>query len=779
MASQKPVTKHADNLRQALELTEVPEQEVSWWLQFKQNTSRFLKQTEGQATLAALVALVAITCILGASFLNVVKVARDGVATTTVVAKQLIQVTDEQSTSLKRQQAKSTVAPIYKDPEELNTNMKDAMRQKLEHVKESLQRLANTGTSALSADQAKASAPTESYSRELRNRQAVERKLLARELGLASQKALPDWLKQLSPQQASQLIQPVIWQRLRSASEVTLNTILTPGLSMESYINNRDELIKKALPKTILDPELELSLVKQVVENVLTPNLVEDETQTKLARLKAASKVKPVIVTYRPGDKLIEPGDPLTALNKRALTEAGIAVESIHWAGLAAVAIYSSLIIILLGLGLRFLYQGRYWRTQHIWMLASLIVASLGVLKLQTQFLSWLPQVAFPLPALAYCIAILTHPWLALIVVTLTTLVAAISLKLSTTAIAALWLGSVAGSAWLGNAKAFKSRNEVLVAVLIGTGVTLCAVVASFLLGHPGGSNWHWQDLIAQATGAIVGGFISGILTLGLLPFLEWGFQLLTPFKLLELGNHDQPLLKRLQFEAPGTFHHSLMMASLSEAAAEAIGADPLLTRVGCLYHDIGKMRRPLYFIENQAYFGSDNPHDRLTPRLSKRVITQHPKDSIEMGKKAGLPDQLLDFMTEHHGTLMCGYFYQKAVQEEGPENVDKAQFRYAGPKPRTRETAISMLADAAESAVRALKSPTMAQMEELIDKLFKQRIDDGQFDNCPITMKELRKVRETFVRVLMGIQHQRINYQDKIMKEFGNKAVPTYAKEK
>jgi cyclic-di-AMP phosphodiesterase PgpH len=225
-----------------------------------------------------------------------------------------------------------------------------------------------------------------------------------------------------------------------------------------------------------------------------------------------------------------------------------------------------------------------------------------------------------------------------------------------------------------------------------------------------------------------------------------------------------------MQMEAPGTFHHSLMVATLAETAAEAIGANPILTRVGALYHDIGKMKRPLFFVENQAYFGVENPHDKLTPRLSKMVVTAHPRDGIEMAKQWGLPKVIMRFMPEHHGTLIAGYFYNKAVLEEGEENVNKAQFRYPGPKPQSKETAIVMLADASESAVRALKNPTITQVEERVDKIIKQRVDDGQFSECSLTFQDLQVIRDTFVRILKGIQHNRIEYQQNVLEELGKK---------
>jgi putative nucleotidyltransferase with HDIG domain len=256
---------------------------------------------------------------------------------------------------------------------------------------------------------------------------------------------------------------------------------------------------------------------------------------------------------------------------------------------------------------------------------------------------------------------------------------------------------------------------------------------------------------------------LSVALTFVLLPMVEQGFGYITPFRLLELANMDHPLLKQMQVEAPGTFHHSLLLASLSESAADAIGANGLLARVGCLYHDIGKMKRPTYFVENQSYYGMNNPHDTLSPRLSKAVVVAHPRDSLLMADEHRLPEAIKAFMTEHHGTLLCGYFYFKAIKEEGKHRVCETEFRYPGPKPQSRETAIVMMADACESAVRALKNPTPNEIEALVSKLFQQRLEDDQLDECPITLAELNTIKQTFVKMLFAINHQRVNYSEKI----------------
>ncbi|MFM7390766.1 MAG: HDIG domain-containing metalloprotein [Vampirovibrionales bacterium] len=274
-------------------------------------------------------------------------------------------------------------------------------------------------------------------------------------------------------------------------------------------------------------------------------------------------------------------------------------------------------------------------------------------------------------------------------------------------------------------------------------------------------TDWHvW--LITLGTYSIWS-LLSIAFALVLLPFIEQVFGYLTPFRLLELANMDHPLLKQLQVDAPGTFHHSLVLASLSEAAADTIGANGLLARVGCLYHDIGKMKRPTYFVENQSYYGMNNPHDELSPRLSKAVVVAHPRDGQQMADEHRLPEGIKAFMPEHHGTLLCGYFYFKAVKEEGKANVCETEFRYPGPKPQSRETAIVMMADACESAVRALKNPTPVEIEALVGKLFQQRVDDGQLDECPLTLAELNTIKQTFIKMLFAINHQRVNYSEKI----------------
>ena len=261
----------------------------------------------------------------------------------------------------------------------------------------------------------------------------------------------------------------------------------------------------------------------------------------------------------------------------------------------------------------------------------------------------------------------------------------------------------------------------------------------------------------------LINGFVSGIFALGMIPIFENIFKVITPFGLAEFGDYNQPLLKKLHESAPGTFEHSLRVSDLCGSAAEAIGADPILARVGALYHDIGKTVRPLFFVENQTYSGIENPHEKLTPRSSKMVITSHTKDGVALAKEYHIPEVIQDFISQHHGDSLASYFYNQAVQQEGIENVKEEQFRYTGPKPQSKEVAILMIADAVESASRTLKEHSQEELDKLIFKIIEDRLNDNQLSDSPLTLKDIKIIAATLSRVLRSVFHKRIKYQDSI----------------
>jgi putative nucleotidyltransferase with HDIG domain len=306
-------------------------------------------------------------------------------------------------------------------------------------------------------------------------------------------------------------------------------------------------------------------------------------------------------------------------------------------------------------------------------------------------------------------------------------------------------------------------RMMILRAGIVNSGFSILAVAILLLLNH----QYSIKEATFSLSFAATGGVLTAVLVMGLLPFFEAAFGILSPLKLIELSNPNIPLLRKLLTETPGTYHHSVMVGNLSEAAAEAIGADGLLCRVGSYYHDIGKTRRPSYFIENQS--NMENPHDFIEPSLSKSIIIAHTRDGVEMLKEHKIPKPIRDIAEQHHGTTLLKYFYHKASQkleESGSElEVSEEEYRYPGPKAQSKEAAIVGIADCVEAAVRSLRSPTMEQINLMVEKIIKQRLEDGQFNECDITLKELNNINKALRETLLGIFHSRIEYPSDLPK--------------
>jgi hypothetical protein len=270
------------------------------------------------------------------------------------------------------------------------------------------------------------------------------------------------------------------------------------------------------------------------------------------------------------------------------------------------------------------------------------------------------------------------------------------------------------------------------------------------------------EDIAKYILPNLINGLLSGIIVTGVLPVFEYLFGVVTNITLLELSDFNHPLLKRMVLEAPGTYHHSLIVGNLSEAAAEAIGANSLLARIGAYYHDIGKIDKAEYFIENQSPDGRIISHEQLKPSISKMVIMNHVREGVDLGRKYKLNNSILDFISQHHGTSIVFYFYRKALEDETEENKVKEEgFRYPGPRPQTKETAIVLLADSVEGATRALKERTPKKIDELVRKVINNKFIDGQLDECELTLSDLDKIASVFSKILYAVYHARITYPE------------------
>ncbi len=548
-------------------------------------------------------------------------------------------------------------------------------------------------------------------------------------------------------------------------ASLTLTNILNKGITEKDYENGAiDKIIINNIVSNV--SRRQVSVIRALLEQVIVPNLVEDDLATENARRNAMNSVKPYIITFQKGDKIVFEGEPVTRLKRDALRKAGYNVYELNWQGLAAMYV-----LVFIATALFLLYMKHFEKQ----FLEESYLSISGVLAIIMALISTLMPVGFapyilPFPAFIFILAIFTNSRVAFVASTLLLAVLSIGHQYNIQFLCAFIFLNLVSTIAISRIR-FSKRIDL---IKTGFEISLAGVIVVF-------SIYLLEKCLIDVSNMLIltnvglmliNGVLSAIIALGTLPLFESASKIITPYGLAELADHNQPLLKRLQFEAPGTYHHSLMVSNLCEAAAEAIGANPILARVGAFYHDIGKLKRPLFFVENQSYFGIENPHTKLNPRLSKMVITAHPKDGVEIAKEYGLPPIIYSFILQHHGEGLASYFYNQAVKEEGIENVKEEQFRYTGPKPNTKETAILMIADAVESAVRSLKNPTPEEIEAIINKIIVERLNDTQLADSPLTLRDIKTIAATFSRILRGMQHNRIKYQENIVEEFNKNKI-------
>lgn len=548
-------------------------------------------------------------------------------------------------------------------------------------------------------------------------------------------------------------------------ASLSLVNILQKGITEKNYEkDNINTLIQDNLITNV--SKRQMIVIPALLEQVIVPNLVVDEAATEIAKLNAQESVKPYKVTFQKGEKIVFEGEPVTRLKRDALREAGYNVYELNWQGILSIYILVLFLTIIYLAYLKF-FEKDFLEPRYLALssMMTIIACSIAVL-LPTGFSPYI----LPIPAIIIISAIFLNPRIAFLLSSLTLVILTVGMQYETQFLIVFTILAIIGMITISKIKYTRRFDLIKAGFHLGVAGILTMMSLYFIDKCLIDVNNYL--ILKNCIFLFANSIISSIAALGLSPILESTFHIITPYGLAELGDHNQPLLKRLQIEAPGTYHHSLMVSTLCEAAAEAIGANPILARVGAFYHDIGKLKRPLFFVENQSYFSIENPHNTLNPRLSKMVITAHPKDGVDLAKEYGLPSIINDFILQHHGEGIAKYFYNQAVQEEGAENVKEEQFRYTGPKPNRKETAILMLADAVESAVRAMKGATVDQIENIIDKIIVERLNDGQLADSPLTLKDLKVIASTFSRILRGMQHNRIKYQENIAEEFAKNKI-------
>jgi putative nucleotidyltransferase with HDIG domain len=513
--------------------------------------------------------------------------------------------------------------------------------------------------------------------------------------------------------------------------------------------------------------DAERQLAGELIAPLLVPNSSFSETVTNQRRDAAAAAVPPVVDDLVQGQVIIRAGTKLTDVDIARIHALGLDVASPDVAGVGGWLLLTGLLVMLL-LGWVWRFRRALWhRNNVLYLLALLIVIATFAVKL-TAGRAAMPF-ALPIAAIGLLVTVLLDAESAIVVTAMVAIVAGAvngpSLELG----AYVLLGGLGGILAIRRGDRLAAFLEAGVAVFI---VQALVVTAFSLLGQrdPTGA----LQLVGAAA---VSAGAAAVAAIGSFAVLGSVFGLLTVFQLLELANPSQPLLRRLLIETPGTYHHSLMVGNLAERAAEVIGADPLITRVAAYYHDIGKLANPVAFIENQA--GGENVHDQLAPEESAQILKQHVADGIDLAYQARLPKPLIAFIPQHHGTAVMSYFHAKSREQaaepfgglettEGrraADAVDTRRFRHAGPKPQSREAALIMLADGVEASVRSLSSRDEPAIRAMVQRIIAERMEDGQFDDCDLTLRDLKRIEDAFVAQLLGMYHQRVAYpQNKVV---------------
>jgi putative nucleotidyltransferase with HDIG domain len=541
--------------------------------------------------------------------------------------------------------------------------------------------------------------------------------------------------------------------------EVVARSISILGETLDQEIRS-DQLESVRDQVHVFEPDLterQTALVEDWVAALIVPNSFPNPQATEEARARAREAVEPVYITLEEGETIVREGEITTPVAWEALVKLGLLQPRVEWTDIAARVLFVSLLVFILGLYLTILHPSFWANWRDILLLGFLVILSVLVAKLMIPghvVLGYL----FPLAATSMLLTALVDAEIALVITAILSpiigLIAGGSLEFAVYCFA----GGVTSSLRLWK---IERLNAFLWAGAYGALSNLSVVLVFRALEQD-------HDLLGafQIAGAGVANAVLAMsLTLGGFFLFSNLLNITTSLQLLELGRPTHPLLSELLLKAPGTYHHSLMVGNLAEQAAQAVGANPLLARVGAYYHDIGKMLRPYFFAENQT--DGENPHDRLDPETSAQIITSHVKDGLQLAKKYGLPKEIQDFIPQHHGTSVSSYFYHQAREQgEGSEEADEKRFRYPGPRPHSREAAILMLADEAEAASRANRPRSVEEIEKLIDSLIRSRVEDGQLDDSDLTLRDLQKVRDTFSSVLQGIYHPRIKYPEDSLTE-------------
>ncbi|MCM3761502.1 HD family phosphohydrolase [Alkalihalobacillus oceani] len=551
--------------------------------------------------------------------------------------------------------------------------------------------------------------------------------------------------------------------QLQIAREATTNAvyeIMSERVTIRDLAEAKSDVSNQISFSTVSNRLLQAMV--EIAEFAIIPNYIYDAEATERLRQEAAESVEPVII--REGQLLVEEGEIINHDLYEQLRLVGLLDDSFNIYPYIGLALLVVLIMSMLAYYVNESQTSVQRNNSHLLMFTLIFILTVSLIKVTSILEVFQVQgIGFVVPVSlgAMLITLLIHTRLAIFTSIIFAVIGSVIYSDPNSAGTFhftygfyMLFSSFAGAYFLSRSTRI---SRILLAGLFVSAINVIAV-ASLLFLKTVQSNWI--ELGMHVGFAFLSGFTAAVLTIGLLPFFEAGFGILSTTKLIELSNPNHPLLRKILVEAPGTYHHSVVVGNLSEAACETIGENGLLARVGSYYHDLGKTKRPHFFIENQMKM--ENPHDKISPQLSKTIIIAHPYDGADMLREYKMPKEIIDIAEQHHGTTLLKYFYHKANQDSD-HPLPEEQFRYPGPKAQTKVAAIVGIADSVEAAVRTIQKPTPDKIESLVRKIIQSRLEDGQFDESDLTLKELDKIAVSICETLKGTFHQRIEYPEDV----------------
>lgn len=521
----------------------------------------------------------------------------------------------------------------------------------------------------------------------------------------------------------------------------------------QETLNSARKSVSSEIDEMNLNTELTTTL-KSIISAQINPNVFYDQEKTEEKIKEVQKNLSKVII--KKNQIIVKEGEPVTEAQISILSDLGMLDDENAKDYMYVYLILAIFLAVVLFLQFNYLYLNHkqiFKNTKKLVLISVINIVSL----ILARTIGLVSPLLIPFACGPMLLSLLMDYKISLVISILNVILIS---GVSGFDVEVMIIGSINAILGATLLKKMQQRNELLCATVY---IAIISAIITLSTGILVSSNI--KDVLIKSAFAIIGGLLSGILALGILPFLEGTFNEVTTLKLLELSNPNNPLLKKLLMEAPGTYHHSMLVANLAEMAAEEVGANPVVARIGSYYHDVGKTERPYFFGENQM--GGDNPHNKITPNLSAFIIISHVKDGLELAKKYNLPTVIQEIIAEHHGTTLVKYFYYTMKNNsENPEEIKEEDYRYPGPIPSSKEAGVVMLADSTEAAVRSIKDPTKEKIEDMVNNIINDKLSSGQLNNCDLTLKDIEKIRICFLTTLNGIYHQRIEYPKEKIKD-------------